>query len=179
MSEYEKQAEAFAEKTGTTLKTRYIGHMRYFESDNIERAVYECTLENDKHSYTFKFGQSIIKSYKIGKGQLGRKEVAMFALPFKIENYVERILTENNAVVVWHKGEEYHLKIAKNAPTLYDIFSGLEGYEIGTHEDFCNEFGYDMDSISSRETYYKVQKEYDNVCKLFNEKEREELQEIN
>lgn len=70
--------------------------------------------------------------------------------------------------------------IAKNSnePTLYDVLACLQKYEVGTFENFCDEFGYDLDSISAKKTYKAVSKEYNKMCSLFNNDELELLQLI-
>ena len=70
--------------------------------------------------------------------------------------------------------------IAKNSnePTLYDVLACLQKYEVGTFEDFCDEFGYDNDSRNALKTYKAVVKEYDKMCSLFNSDELEVLQLI-
>ena len=45
-------------------------------------------------------------------------------------------------------------------------------------DDFADEFGYEKPSEALR-VFEAVNKEYDNLCKLFNEKELEMLTEIN
>lgn len=74
-------------------------------------------------------------------------------------------------------------------PTEYDVLACLTKYDVGTFEDFCSEFGYDLWADcyeeSTKEGYnrksyriYKaVTKEYKNVMKLF-EDVIEELAEI-
>lgn len=64
-------------------------------------------------------------------------------------------------------------------PTEYDILACLQKYEVGTFEDFCFEFGYEMYADYPEEatkegynketykTYKAVVKEYNNVVKLF------------
>ena len=65
-----------------------------------------------------------------------------------------------------------------NEPTLYDVLACLQKYEVGTFENFCDEFGYDLDSSSAKKTYKAVSKEYDKMCSLFNNEELEVLQLI-
>ena len=65
-----------------------------------------------------------------------------------------------------------------NEPTLYDVLACLQKYEVGTFENFCDEFGYDLDSSSAKKTYKAVVKEYDKMCSLFNSDELEVLQLI-
>ena len=64
------------------------------------------------------------------------------------------------------------------APTPYDVLSCLQKYDIGSFEDFCNEFGYDSDSRAAEKTYNAVREEWLNVCRIWNDSEIEELQEI-
>lgn len=67
----------------------------------------------------------------------------------------------------------------RQAPSAYDILACLTKYDPGTFEDFCADYGYDPDSRKSERTYFAVQKEWDGVRRIWNEKEREELAEIN
>lgn len=55
----------------------------------------------------------------------------------------------------------------KVPPTPYDVLSCLQKYEIGSFEDFCNEFGYSADSITARDTYIGIVAEYKNVLRMF------------
>jgi len=174
--DYQQQALDFAKNTNLTLTSRYIGHMKYFDNDKQERAVFECTLKNDRHSYTFRFGQSITDSYSIKEG-FSHKELSMSNLSFNLDPYFKDALVRN--VRQYINGKEYRISLKKSEPTMYDILACMEKYEVGTHEDFCNNFGYDIDSISHREIYFKVQEEYNNVCKLFTSDEIELLLEIN
>jgi len=65
-----------------------------------------------------------------------------------------------------------------NPPTCYDVLSCITKYDLGSFENFCNEFGYDTDSRKAEKTYKAVVKEYEKVCNFFSEQEIEELQEI-
>lgn len=62
-------------------------------------------------------------------------------------------------------------------PTAYDILACLTKYDPYSFEDFCAEYGYDVDSRKAYNTYLAVQKEYNNVQRLFNDV-IEELAEI-
>ena len=62
-------------------------------------------------------------------------------------------------------------------PTMYDILTCLEKYENANFEDFCDNYGYNNDSIKALKTYKAVSKEYKNVFRLFGDI-MEELQEI-
>ena len=62
-------------------------------------------------------------------------------------------------------------------PTMYDVLTCLQKYEIGTFQDFCSDFGYNDDSIKCYKIYKSVLREYNAVKRLFGDV-LEELQEI-
>ena len=64
-------------------------------------------------------------------------------------------------------------------PTSYDILACLTKSDPESFENFCNEYGYDFDSRTAEKTYNAVKKEWLNVCRIWNEEEIEELQNIN
>jgi hypothetical protein len=96
---------------------------------NQPRYVFKLQLLRGRKSYTFEFGQSIMK---------GNEE-----------------------------------------PTLYDVLTCLQKYDVGTFEDFCGMFGYDNDSRTAEKTYKAVVKEFQAMERLFNSEELEVLQLIN
>jgi hypothetical protein len=63
-------------------------------------------------------------------------------------------------------------------PTMYDVLSCLQKYDVGSFEDFCDDFGYDNDSRSAEKTYKAVCKEYEAMERLFSSEELELLSEI-
>ena len=62
-------------------------------------------------------------------------------------------------------------------PSMYDILTCLTKYNPETFDNFCAEFGYDIDSRDSKKTYKAVCDEYKAVERLFSDI-MEELQEI-
>ena len=66
MTDYEKQAQAFLEKTGTTFEAVFSHNGKYFPEDKGTRDIYNITLRRGERSYTFQFGQSIANSGKKG-----------------------------------------------------------------------------------------------------------------
>ena len=67
-------------------------------------------------------------------------------------------------------------------PTEYDILACLQKYDVGSFEDFVNEFGYEIDESQSRrnskQIYNAVCREYEKVCRCFTQKQIEAMQEI-
>ena len=85
--------------------------------------------------------------------------------------------------IVLNFGQSLHhsIKGSKNfkEPTNYDILSSLQKYDVGSLQNFCDEFGYDVDSKKAEKKYIAVCKEFYKVCKIWTNEEIEELQEIN
>ena len=65
MNEYEKQAQAFLQQTGTELSIDYVDFKPYFPGDKESRAVFEFTLRRAGKEYIGTFGQSIAERDKM------------------------------------------------------------------------------------------------------------------
>ena len=67
-------------------------------------------------------------------------------------------------------------------PTMYDVLSCIQKYDVGSFADFCAEFGYNDLEWTSKRTYNAVCREYNAMLRLFPEAEDsqvwEELREI-
>ena len=63
-------------------------------------------------------------------------------------------------------------------PTMYDVLSCIQKYDVGSFENFCSEFGYDEDSRTAERTYKAVLKELEAMERLFSSEELEVLQEM-
>lgn len=155
--DYLKQAQDFLGKTRTKLEIDYIGHGHYFEDDKETRDIYRFTLTRDGRKYTAKFGQSIVHSGTATSNFELTKQA-------KLDGDWPR------------KGT---IARKRQAPTAYDILSCLNKYEPRTFEDFCGNFGCDTDSRKAERVYFAVQKEWDGIRRIWSEKEREQLAEIN
>ena len=62
-------------------------------------------------------------------------------------------------------------------PSMYDVLACLEKYTPGTFSDFCEEYGYDLDSRSAEQVYKNVKREAKAMERLFGDV-LEELVEI-
>ena len=84
-------------------------------------------------------------------------------------------LSRNRKKYTFNFGQS--IAAGNETPTMYDILTCLEKYENANFEDFCDNYGYNNDSIKALKTYKAVSKEYKNVFRLFGDI-MEELQEI-
>lgn len=84
-------------------------------------------------------------------------------------------------------GKSYSFKFGqsiaagKEKPNMYDILACMTKYDPESFEFFCSNYGYDTDSRKAYKTYLSVCREYEGMCRLFDNSETifEELQEIN
>lgn len=180
-TDYQQQAIDFLAATGTTLTVSFLKQGKYFADDKEERDIYQCELKRGSRSYKFKFGQSIANSgfyyqYKSNKRQfpLDRKWLDKDYAKGKSLGLIGNIKM-NDGNFAPHL-DTIHYPIS---PDAYSILACLTKYDVGSLEDFCNEFGYDTDSKKSEKTYNAVKDEYTNICTLFTDAEIEQLQEIN
>ena len=88
-------------------------------------------------------------------------------------------LTRGKRIYKFDFGQSINNSDGKTKPSAYDVLACLTTSEIGDFKNFCGDFGYDEDSRKAEKTYKAVVKELDNVQKLWNDKEIEQLQEIN
>ena len=176
MDDYEKQANDFLKDTNTTMvvgKSRYDKH---FSSDTVARDIYQITLIRGNREYTFDFGQSLNSSRQYTP----------------LTNYAKKLVEGKELI-----GDDFYKVLQKlginpytlnksdfkrnenyAVPTSYDILACLTKYDPETFEAFCDDYGYDHDSISALKVYEEVAKEYKNVAYLWNETEIEALQEL-
>lgn len=175
-SEYDKQAEKFLQDTGTTIKAEYQGHRKYFPGDGCQRAVYEITLEREGHApYSFSFGQSLSDSYSWSRGQEAIFSRRCCSEPHGIKN-INKLRDSGESF--WFKGWNYQAKPVKAAPSAYDVLACIEKSEPMTFEEFCDNYGYNSDSIADEKTYKAVLDQQIHINRIFADC-MDELQEIN
>lgn len=172
MNTYEKQATDFLEKTGTIMTVEFKENGKHFEDDKENRDIYNVKFKRGNRSFTIRFGQSLVNSTKIVDTVAGNE----FTTNGGCLKGNLKIVDMNK----YRRGLGRELKEVKGTPpTAYDVLTCLQKYDVVSFEGFCSEFGYDTDSRTARKTYKAVVKEYDNVCKIWNDAEIEQLQEIN
>jgi len=175
LTDYEKQGTDFLQKTGVGLIVEFAENGKNFDTDKETRDNYKVTLKRGRHSYSFRFGQSIARSAKV-KDKLSGREYTLSGKSAGQHSY--RYLAP--AKFPRRKGDfSSDFKFIEGTkPTAYDILCCLTKNDPGTFDDFCSDFGYDSDSRKAKKTYKAVRNEYLEVCRLFSESEREEMAEI-
>lgn len=169
--DYQKQGKDFLKKTGTTFKVEFVKYGKHFDDDKESRDIYKITLSRKGRSYSFNFGQSINAS--------GRFIIVYHSDEFprgtRIHDKVELAKSRGRYLGF---GRYYENNKDFSEPTPYCVFAGLQNHDIGTFENFCGDFGYDLDSRKAEKIYNAVVNEYSNLKMLFNDKELDEMAEI-
>lgn len=106
------------------------------------------------------------------------------------KNWNEKVLRATYRVTIttplgrmWVKFWDSVHNTKKNiAPNEYDILDCLQKYDVGSFDDFVDEFGYETEEpkdLSRAKRIYKgVVKEYEGICRCFTEKQIEQMREI-
>lgn len=165
--QYDLAVDVIAKAFDFSFVAAFLKNDLYFEGDEATRDIYTITLKRGSRSYSFKYGQSIANS----SHYLDNKSKLMFTLNGKgIGNRysIDKAYLQRNV----GKGSFYlYSLVAGKKPSLYNVLTCLQKYEVGTFEDFCSDFGYDTDSRRAKKTYKAVSKEYANMRALFSDNE--------
>lgn len=173
-SQYDRAASLVQEELEIGFKAEFKEHGFHFEDDKNKRDIYTITLSRGTRSYSFQFGQSIFHSGK----WIGHKILC--------NNKFGRYLFSDQALKDFPElsgkiGKEYH-EIKRNPnfqePTIYSVLACLTKHDPGDLQEFCDEFGYDIDSKKAEKVYNAVLDEFNNMKMLFSDNELEILQEI-
>lgn len=167
MKVYQKLANDFAAKYNVTMQAVYLGHYARF-SDHVT-GVYRITLERpNKKPFSFDFSTSIIDSYiYCVSGEFKHRK----GLPSKLD--LKKWFTNGRKM----SQGQYDISECKTPPTIYDVLASLTKYDPETFEDFCSEYGYNIDSRKAYDTFQVVDKEWHEVKRMFSDC-LDELQEI-
>jgi hypothetical protein len=161
--DYIGQAELFLQDTEVSLTVNFMKHDVYFHDDTEKRDIYKITLTRGQREYSFTFGQSIADSRHYIDKDLKHKP----------------IITEEKALRLFTGIELTRATVKGIPPNSYDILACLTKYDVGSLEDFCSEFGYDVDSKKAEKIYISVCKEWEGIQRIWTDKEIEILQQIN
>ena len=83
-----------------------------------------------------------------------------------------------NRRITFQFWNSYNDAQAGELPSAYDVLACITKNDPGTFEQFCAEYGYDVDSRKAESVYRAVVKEWQKVRRFFTSKELEQLQEI-
>jgi len=184
MEEYNKQAEKFLKDTKTTLSVEFLKHGLHFESDTEARDIYLITLKRKGREFKFNFGQSVAESgFKLVNSNTKQEAIYTWfnELTFNKDRNEKKLRLDIGRKFGFMMGlpSKDCLKIVFGVePKAYDVLAGLTSNEVGTFEDFCDNFGYDEDSIKAEKTYKAVLNEWENIKMLYSDEEINQLAEI-
>ena len=148
LSEYDLQAEAFCKATDLEIKKEYNGHRAYFDGDKEPRAVWSITLTRK-----------------------GRK-------PYSF-TYGDSIANSYRKSKRWSSIRDIDSRRPIHPiPTDYDILACVEKNGLRSFSEFCDDCGYDSDSIKARDTWQAVQEQASAIEAMFSPEELLQLQEI-
>lgn len=117
------------------------------------------------------------KKHGIKLTVIGEPEYKRYFTGDKEYRFVFKLrLTRNKKSYTFNFGQS--IAAGAEEPDMYSVLTCLTRYDVGSFEDFCNEYGYDKDSRTAERTYKAVCKEYKAVDRLFGDI-LEELEEIN
>ena len=89
----------------------------------------------------------------------------------KDNRYIFRItLRRNKKSYTFDFGQS--IASGNEVPSIYDVLFCLQKTDVGSYQDFCSEFGYDMYKISGAGFNRVTLKLYKAVCKEFNAVDR-------
>lgn len=201
MTNYEKQGTDFLKKTDCKMTVKFKGtESMSWDKDGTKRDVYNVILEKGNIKYSFDFGQNLMHSSQYISPHTGER----FGLDLKSLNGSGRCIVEGceqryilvtpenikkkqkiPPIMLGSTHNSKEIKAIKEAlfdsvkePTAYSVLACITKHDPELFEDFCDEYGYDKDSIKAKETYEAVREEWVYVNKLFTDEEIEELQEI-
>lgn len=167
-NEYLQQAEDFLKSANAKMQINFVGlaiNREWKEKET--RALYEVTITTPRGSYSFDFWDSIYNT-KIKAMDYKAYALKRYGRTFEGLNYGEQQTV----------CRELKAKKAAASPLSYNVLACLTKYEPGTFSNFCSDFGYDEDSRTAERIYFAVQKEYNNLCRIFTAEQMEELADI-
>lgn len=180
MTDYKKQGEDFLTETGTTMEVVETVPQKsplWCKEGEKHGIQYAVKLKNERYSYTFDFWGSIADAemLDIAKDIEGRGFMTQSPRAYKLADF----LSVKQKGYSWTLGAHVVQKTKEAIkPDAYTVLSCLNVFSGDTFEDFCGDFGYDVDSIQAEKTYRAVQEQDRALRRLFTMEQLEKLQEI-
>lgn len=177
MNQYEKQAYDFLIKTGTKITKQFDRYDFHFDGDKDKRNIWTITLSNRHHTYIFKFGDSIANS------SIDWSSYWIPAYQVKILNskWIINLTTLMYSKVElenWYKIMEIAKRHKQVEPSDYSVLTCLTQLYSTDFEDFCSDYGYDIDSMKAKKIFDACMVEDQNLRKLFDRSELKRLADI-
>ena len=179
--DYEIQAQKFLDDTKSKIKISFNNFGKHFIDNKDDIDIYDIKLSRGAYTYKFKFGRSIANSgfklrYKSGSA-IGKEVVYNWMNQANID--AKHDLKAFQKICLSKFGSMGNLEIVSPlTPTAYNILSCITKDNPEEFKDFCDNFGYDTDSIKAHKTYIAVLDEWNNISKIYTEKEIDMLREI-
>ena len=170
MSEYTQKAKDFLASCNATMEIKYVGLEKPNWDDKSHR-TYDCTIKTPR-------GEMMVHFYD----SLNNTELCAMTVDEYLRKHY-RLVELNQLDMRYRKAAaELKKKKAEAIPTEYDILACLTKYDVGSMDDFMDEFGYEIkctqDMTNFINTYNAVVKEYNDVRRCFTEEQIEKLCEI-
>jgi hypothetical protein len=177
MTEYDKQADAFLQKTGAKIEARFKTLGQHFGGDDKKRDVYEIRISRGSRAWAFEYGDSIQNTEARLERTLGKGNASFFLAdrsdvfdPYGFK--VKKLKAATTALEAWDVAGK------DGRPSAYDVLACLTKSEPADNvDDFAADFGYMKPSEALR-VFKAVKKEWQEVQKLFTDEEIELMQEI-
>lgn len=170
MNEYTLQAKNFLEKCNAQMTINYMG-LRHSDWDDKTHDFYMVNIVTPRGTMSVNFYDSLYNT-------------ELKNLPFD-KLYEKKHNRYYNSLLL-HEKTKFINKIKKeredNKVTEYDILSSLEKYDVGSMDEFKQEFGYEINNAKDMtnfiNTYNAVVEQYRDICRCFTTKQIEALREI-
>jgi hypothetical protein len=176
--EYDQQAQAFLDGTGTVIEARYLGLQEKW-NDKEPRDCYEVRIKRGSREYITEYGDSIANTEKRIAKMLGREHGYMAPRVRKGTGlYHGGYFYEMEARKWTEKAKEWGAAGTDYRPRAYSVLASITCYEPEADVDvFACEYGYTKPS-EALQAHEAEKKEYAGMLSLFSDSELEALQEI-
>jgi len=142
------------------IKIKVVSYNKYFINDKENRIKLKVTIKRDNKEISFNYGLSINDSNIIMMNNF----TTFFDIPFKriyFNTWTDRISFKRKKLKKIYNSLLYNIlcciKCDYKTPLLF--------------EDFCDEFGYNIDSRKNFEIHQRCIEQYKKLRMMFNEKE--------
>ena len=170
MNEYTLQDKRFLENCNAKMTINYMG-LRNSNWDDELHDFYMVNIVTPRGTMTVNFYDSLYNTElnNLSFDKLYEK---------RTNHYYESLqLHERTKFIKQIKKEREDRKV-----TEYDILSSLEKYDVGSMDEFKQEFGYEINNVKDMtnfiNTYNAVVEQYRDICRCFTTKQIEALREI-